>query len=111
MAEPVRLSTPRFRVVMGDDTVHEAQAINADLVAYDMTRSRHKWPDAQEAPMLWQTFVSWRALRRLHLIPDELTWETYRDTTQEIAPLGVNGAQDDLEADAVGPTHEAAVPT
>ena len=78
----VRLTTPRLRVILGDDTAVEVQVINADLVRFDMTRNQHKWPDAESAPMLWLTFVSCVALKRTHTIPEATTWEAYRDSTQ-----------------------------
>lgn len=103
----VRLTTPRLRIILGDDSAHEVQVINADLVLFDMTRHKHHWPDAESAPMLWMTFCAWAALRRSHNIPDTTTWESFRDTTQQIENL-----TDDSEgsADVVVPTQQAAEP-
>ena len=51
-------------VELDDGTLHEGLRIkNPALVAYDLERAAKKWPDAKEAPLLWQTFITWRQLR------------------------------------------------
>ena len=104
----VRLTTPRLRVILGDDTAVEVQVINADLVRFDMTRNQHRWPDAESAPMLWLTFVSWVALKRTHTIPEATTWEAYRDSTQQVENL--TDDEGSADADVVDPTQLAAEP-
>ena len=103
----VKLSVPRVRVVLGDDSVHEVQCINADMVRFDLTRATQKWPGPETAPMLWLTFLTWAALRRTHTIAESVKWEDFRDTTQEV----VNLTDDDEQgADVVDPSQQAVEP-
>lgn len=104
----VKLSTPRLRVILGDDSELIVQATNADLVKFDMTRSRQKWPAATEAPFLWLTFIAWHALRRTGGIPQTTTYEQFSDSTQEIANLSDDESTADADRDAVGPTPQGA---
>lgn len=48
---------------------------NPDLVRWDMTRGKHKWPPMDEAPMLWATFVAWAAAKRTEQYAG--TWEDW----------------------------------
>ena len=104
----VKLSTPRLRIVLGDDSELVVQATNADLVKYDMTRARQKWPAAQDAPFLWLTFVAWHALRRTGGIPQTTTYEAFSESTQEITNLSDDESTADVDRDAVGPTRQGA---
>lgn len=72
-----RLTSPRLTVAMSDGSDVEVQTLNADLVRYDLTRAKHGWPDGTKAPFLWLTFIAWAALRREHVIPDDVTWERF----------------------------------
>lgn len=83
----VRLTTPRLRVVRdGLDDV-EVQTTNADLVLWDKTRFRHKWPTVQEAPFLWMTFIAWAALRRTGAIAQDAKYEPFEAQTLEVEVL------------------------
>lgn len=75
----VKLNTPRVRVTRESepDKVLEVQTTNADLVLWDRTRIKHKWPKFEDAPFLWLTFISWAGARRSALIPPELTYEAW----------------------------------
>lgn len=44
---------------------HTVRALNVDLVAFDRERARMNWPGADVAPILWVTFIAWRAMTRL----------------------------------------------
>lgn len=78
---------------------------NPDMVRWDMTAHKHKWPDMEAAPMLWATFVSWRAAVRTGLY--EGTWEKW--STEDC--LNVDMPQDDVEDLAeVGPTRSGHEP-
>lgn len=93
----VRLNTPRVRVVReGFDDLDDLQTTNADLVLWDKTRYRHKWPNVQEAPFLWLTFVSWAAARRIGAIPPETKYESWEGNVLEVQTL------DDDEEDEEG---------
>lgn len=91
----VRLNTPRVRVVReGLDDI-ELQTTNADLVRWDMTRVRHKWPRLDDAPFKWLTFIAWAAARRTGAITPELTYETWEDDVLEVETLNEQAEDDD----------------
>lgn len=48
-----------------------------DHNVWDMTRARHKWPTAQDAPLTWMGFLAWSAARRTGAIEATLTWEQF----------------------------------
>jgi hypothetical protein len=87
----VRLSTPRLRVIRAsDETPFEVQTINPDLVLWDRTRAKHKWPKIDDAPFLWLTFIAWAAARRSRVIGPEITYEAFEADT-----LAVEALEDD----------------
>jgi len=91
----VKLATPRFRFLReGYDPV-EVQSTNADLVLWDMTRPRQKWPTMKDAPFLAQTFIAWAAARRTGAIPTELKWETFLESVLECTELDDDEDEDD----------------
>lgn len=61
----------------GQEVEHDIVIRNPDMVRFDTTRATHKWPSMEEAPVLWATFVSWAAARRLGLT--DVKWEEWRD--------------------------------
>jgi hypothetical protein len=73
----VRLATPRLTVVREGVDELNLQTTNADLVLWDRTRFRHKWPTVTDAPFLWLTFIAWAAARRTGAIPENLKYETW----------------------------------
>jgi hypothetical protein len=93
----IKLSTPRIRVIRdeGSEAV-EFQTTNADMVLWDRTRAKHKWPTFQDAPFLWLTFLSWAAARRTGAIPTDFHYERWEAET-----LDVEALTDDDEADAI----------
>lgn len=107
MAEQVRLTTPRLRVVREGEDDLELQAINADLVLWDKTRFRHKWPTATDAPFLWLTFTAWAAGRRTGAIPADLTYEQFEAQTLQVEALD----DDEDDDDAPGGWSEYGRPT
>lgn len=44
---------------------------------WDLTRARHKWPTATDAPLTWLGFLAWSAARRTGAIEPSLTWEAF----------------------------------
>lgn len=72
-----RLSSPRLIVSMSDGAEIEVQTLNADLIRYDLTRGKHGWPDGTKAPFLWLTFIAWAAMRREHMLTEDVTWERF----------------------------------
>jgi len=71
----------------------EIQTINPDMVLWDRTRYKHKWPPVQDAPMLWTTFITWAGARRLGMIPADYTYETWE--SEVIAIEILNAGEDD----------------
>jgi hypothetical protein len=83
----VKLTSPRVRVVRDGHDDLEMQTTNADLVLWDRTRIKHKWPNFQEAPFLWLTFVSWAAARRTGAIEPGHTYEKWEAETLDVAAV------------------------
>lgn len=52
------------KVTMDDGQVHEAVVDQRDYRRWDLTRNRHGWPTATDAPFLLQSFVTAAALVR-----------------------------------------------
>lgn len=69
------VSTQRLRVTLADGQEHELQTSNPDLVRWDITAHKHKWPTMREAPMMWATFIAWCAAKRLGLYAG--SWEDW----------------------------------
>jgi len=108
MMADYKITAPHLRVLRGSldaPEVIEVQTLTPDMIAFDMTRAKHKWPTMQEAPWVWMAFVAWHACRREGRIPPDLTWETWRDST-----LDVTAITDDEDGDAVDPTPPGLVP-
>ena len=66
-----RMVAPKMAVVLDDDTEYTIQTDNRDLVRFDITRGRMKWPTMNEAPMLWVTFLAWSCLHREGKLPGQ----------------------------------------
>lgn len=98
----VRLSTPRLKVIReSDETAVELQTTNSDLVRWDRTRTRHKWPTIEDAPFLWLTFIAWAAARRSKVIGPDVTYEAWEADVLEVASLS---DEDDPEDETGRPT-------
>jgi hypothetical protein len=89
----VRLQTPRAVVIRDGYDDIEVQTTNADMVLWDRTRYKHKWPPVTDAPILWTTFISWAAARRTGAIPPDHTYEKWESETLEVRIL--NAGEDD----------------
>ena len=68
----------------------EIQTANPDLVLWDMTRVRHKWPKFDEAPFLWLTFIAWAAAKRTEAIPADMTWDAWKAEVADAEALNVD---------------------
>ena len=104
MADRPQLRNPLLRVVMDDGAVHEVQALNPDLVAWDKTRARHHWPKTEDAPMLWLTFVAFCALRREELIP-QMSYDDFERRAWEVGTVDGDGGA--ATVDPTNPGREA----
>ena len=98
----VRLTTPRLKVIReSDDTILELQTTNADLIRWDRTRAKHKWPTIEEAPFLWLTFLGWSAARRSKVIGPDVTYEAWE---ADVLQVDSNDDDDDPEDETGRPT-------
>lgn len=79
MSEVPKLDTPILRVVLDDGADFEVQIDNRDLIHFDKTRLKHRWPAPGDAPSFWATFIAWSHLRREGLIPADLSWEVFSE--------------------------------
>lgn len=83
-----KLSSPNVRVTREGFDPLEIQTANPDLVLWDMTRTKHRWPKFDEAPFLWLTFISWAAARRTGAIPTDYSFDRWRDDVLDVADVG-----------------------
>lgn len=94
------LFAPRIEVTLDDGAAWTVQTANPDLVAWDMTAARHRWPPVKDAPFLWLTFIAWHASRRKGQLPDRgMTWEQFRDHAVNIVGPGADTDTDTGEDD------------
>lgn len=113
MGTPIKLSTPRFRVVLGDadapDTWAEliVQAIGRDLQAAETLFHRRKWGAPTSQAIKFQAAAAYYALRRTGRIEGE--WEQFEGAYLEVSEADDDG--DDADSgDGVGPTVPAPEP-
>lgn len=83
----VKLNSPRLRVIRDGHDPLEVQTANPDLVLWDRTRVKKRWPKLDEGPFLWLTFIAWAAARRTGAIPRELTYESWEAETLDVENL------------------------
>lgn len=91
----VKLSTPRLIIKREGHDDLEVQATNADLVLWDKTRFKHRWPTVQDAPFLWLTFIAWAAGRRTGALPLDMKYEQFEAETLEVET--VDDSDDDAD--------------
>jgi len=87
------VSAQSATVTMANGTTLEVEVLNPDLVRWDMTAHKHKWPSMEEAPMLWATFVTWRAATRAGLT--KATWDEWSNT--ECLGVDMTVAEEDVD--------------
>jgi hypothetical protein len=98
-APPITLSSPRYRVILGDpeqpDTWRalEVQAITRDMQGAEELFARHKWGKPQDQPIRMVAVSAYLALRRSGQI--EGSWDDF-----DAAYLDV----DQVSVDAIPPT-------
>jgi hypothetical protein len=90
----VKLTSPRVHVVRDGYDPLDVQTDNRDLVLWDRTRVKHRWPKFDEAPFVWLTFISWAAARRTGAIELGHTYERWESEVVEVTT-----ADDDDESD------------
>lgn len=103
-ANAPKIHAPMCRVLVdnpdGEDKRLEVQTTNADMVLWDRTRVKHRWPKLEDAPFLWMTFVSWAGARRSGLIPPEMTYETWE---AKVLDIDVDSDTEESEVEAFPP--------
>jgi len=101
-----KLTTPRVRFVLDDDSEHEVQVLNVDLLAWDRDRARRGWPAADQAPFVWLTYLAYKAGLRLGLIP-QMTLDEFETKALEVEAISPDETTGVSEVDptppAVGP--------
>lgn len=112
MSKPIRLSSPRFRVVFGDrndpDTwdADEVQSIGADMRLAESLFAKHRkqWGTPQDRPMHFQLVLAWYAMRNLGRYEGPL--EQFETEVLELTDLDEEDTDDeeDAEESGVGPT-------
>jgi hypothetical protein len=69
----------------------------SDHNVWDVTRAKHKWPTAQEAPLTWMGFIAWAAARRTGAIETSLTWEQFLAECVSVERPEEDTQEDDAE--------------
>lgn len=94
MSGPIKLSSPRYRVVLGDaenpDTWQalEVQAITPDLAAAEALFVRHKWGKPAESAIKLTSVAAYYALKRTGQIDG--SWEDFAAAYLEVGEAGVD---------------------
>jgi hypothetical protein len=101
----VRLESPRVVVTREGHEDLEVQTDNRDMILWEKTRARHKWPKFDDAPITWLTFLSWSAARRSGAIEQGYTWERWESETLQARVI-----KDDDESDIGRPFNVGAEP-
>lgn len=98
------LALQRATVTLADGRRLDVEVGNPDMVRWDVTAAKHKWPAMKDAPMLWATFVTWRAAVRSGAYAG--TWEQWSNEDA----MNVEMHTDDDEDTSVPPTPSGAAP-
>lgn len=80
----IKLNSPRVTIIREGHEPLELQTANPDLVLWDRTRIKHRWPKFDEAPFLWLTFIGWAAARRTGAIGPELRYEDWEASVLQV---------------------------
>lgn len=97
-AAPARLKLPRVMVTLDDDRTIEVQITNRDLVNWDRTAAKHRWPKFTEAGAMHSTFCAWSAMRRDGTIPREWSFDDFAEVhCLQVADAERNGDAPDGE--------------
>jgi hypothetical protein len=99
MGDAHKLTLPRVRVLRDGHDPLELQVLNPDLLRWDVTRGKHRWPTMKEGPNLWLTFLSWSAAHRTGATGD--TWEVFRDSCLEVSTIEDDDEDDDDDEEGV----------
>jgi hypothetical protein len=82
-----KLTSPRVSVMRDGHESLEVQTDNRDMILWEKTRVKHKWPKFDESPIMWLTFLSWAAARRSGAIEPGYRWETWEAETLQVSTV------------------------
>jgi hypothetical protein len=85
VADRPALKNPRVHIIMADGAEWDVQTLNADIIRYEDTALKHKWPTMTQSPQRWTTFLGYRASIREGLIPQDLRWEEFFENGPRVA--------------------------
>ena len=85
MADTPALINPIVHVIMSDGAEWDVQTLNADMLRWEDTAAKHKWPSFTDVPQKWTTFLGWRASIREGHIPQDLKWEEFSENGPRLA--------------------------
>lgn len=101
----VKLTSPRVSVIREGHEPLEVQTDNRDMILWEKTRLKHRWPKFDESPVMWLTFLAWAAARRTGAIELGYAWEKWESETLQVSTV------DDKDDDEGGrPFDEATEP-
>ena len=55
-------------VELDNGKTHDISVANPSLVAWDRTRAIRKFPEADQAPIMWMTFIAWHHMKAAGLV-------------------------------------------
>jgi hypothetical protein len=91
----VQLTSPRVSVIREGHEPLEIQTDNRDMILYEKTRVKHRWPKFDESPIMWLTFLSWAAARRTGAIPPDYRWEKWEAETLQVGTVDKDEGDDE----------------
>lgn len=91
-----KISSPLVVVLREGHEPLTVQTNNRDLVLWDRTRIKHKWPRLDEAPNLWLTFIAWAGARRTGAIPEDVRYEQWERDVIDVSKPDEDDDDDDL---------------
>jgi len=91
----------RIEVFLQDRDPYTVTTTLLDHNIWDLTRAKHKWPTASDAPLTWLGFLAWSASRRTGAIEPSLVWEQF--LSQCLAVRQPDEEDDEAVADPTRP--------
>ena len=91
----VKLNSPRVSVIREGHEPLEVQTDNRDMILWEKTRLKHRWPKFDESPMMWLTFLAWAAARRTGAIELGYSWEKWESETLQVSTVDDKGSDED----------------
>lgn len=82
-------------ILMTDGTSHDDVPVTMrDKLRYSETRARRKWPNVEDDPFRFMTFIAWAAAKREGLIDNGMTFDAFADNVADIDIPGEDEAED-----------------